>query len=408
MDGDGDVDVTDRGRLSRRRRILLGVVAIALLAAALGLAVSTVIKSPAQLAAQSKPPPLTRLIAPVRRQVITETVLAHGAVTHPPTVSGPAATGGGSSPGAQPIVTRIFLKPGRFVIPGKPILEVAGRPVFALQGTVPAYRDLAPGETGTDVAELQADLESLGYSVGVDTGGVFGKGTESAVADFYQNIGYSAPAVSAGPKAGRGPMMPLSEFMFVPRLPTRVVKIGAHVGGTASGALVTLSIGSPVIAGQLNPSDSPLVHAGLAVRIADPAANLTRRGVIRSVGRRTKTKGSITGGVYLPFKITTRRPLPSSMTGQDVTVTIGAASSSRPVLAVPEAAVFASADGRTYVMKVTGARTQVRVPVQVKITGDGLVGVKPTGGATLSPGDAVVTGEVYAQPGPPARRRVAG
>jgi peptidoglycan hydrolase-like protein with peptidoglycan-binding domain len=405
---EADDDLTDHGRLRRRRRILLAVVAIALLAAAGGLVISTAIKSPAQQAAQSRPPPLTRLTAPVRRQVITQTVLAHGAVTHPPTISGPAAAGGDSSPGAQPIVTRIFLKPGLFVTPGNPILEVAGRPVFVLQGTVPAYRDLAPGETGTDVAELQADLESLGYSVGDDTSGVFGNGTAVAVTDFYANIGYSTLAISSGRKADRGPKMPLSEFMFVPRLPARVVKLGAHVGGTASGSLVTLSIGSPVIAGQLNPGDSPLVRAGLAVKITDSATGSARRGVIRSVGRRTKTKGSISGGVYLPFKIATRRPLPNSLTGQDVTVTISAASSSKPVLAVPAAAVFASADGRTYVMKVTGAQTQVRVPVQVKITGDGLVGVKPGGGAALGPGDAVVTGEIYAQQAPPARRRVTG
>src|SRR5499427_8801479 len=130
-----------QGRLRRRRNILIGVVILALMASVGGLLVSTSIKSPAQLAAQTSSPGLTRLTTTVQRQVITDTVLAQAVVGKPPEISGPAGGGAGGN-GAQPIVTRIFLGPGSAVSPGRPILEVAGRPMFVFKGSYPAYRDL--------------------------------------------------------------------------------------------------------------------------------------------------------------------------------------------------------------------------------------------------------------------------
>jgi len=86
-----------------------------------------------------------------------------------------------------------------------------------------------------------------------------------------------------------------------------------------------------------------------------------------------------------------------SMIGQDVSLTITAAHSAGPLLAVPEAAVFARADGRLYVTKVTGARSDVQVPVRVDATGNGMVGITPIDGGTLATGDRVVTGTNYVQ-----------
>ena len=351
------------GRLRRRRNILIGVVLLALAASVGGLILSTNIKSPTELAAQTKSPGLTRLTTTVQRNVISDTVLAQGAVGKPPEISGPPGGGGGSGAGAQPIVTRIFLGPGATVHVGQPILEVAGRPIFVFQGTYPAYRDLSPGETGPDVDQLQSNLQVLGYSTGADASGVFGPGTSAAVAAFYRNLGYTPPP-AGGPKS-HGAMVPLSEFFFVPTFPATVASLGAHVGGTASGSLVTLSMGTPGIKGQLNPADANLVRPGMSVKITDSVTGRSRKGTVVSVSSRAKSKGSISGGIYLPMKIQPNRPLPASMIGQNLSLTISAAHSSGPVLTVPEAAVFASADGGTYVSKVTGANSQVKVAVRI-------------------------------------------
>jgi len=65
---------------------------------------------------------------------------------------------------------------------------------------------------------------------------------------------------------------------------------------------------------------------------------------------------------------------------------------------VPEAAVFARADGRLYVTRVTGtgAGAGVQVPVRILVTGNGLVGVAPADGGTLAAGDRVAIGAGYA------------
>jgi hypothetical protein len=389
-----------QGRLRRRRNILIGVVVLALMASVGGLLVSTSIKSPAQLAAQTSAPGLTRLTTTVQRQVVTDTVLAQAVVSKPPEISGPAGGGGGAGGnGAQPIVTRIFSGPGSAVSPGRPILEVAGRPMYVFKGSYPAYRDLIPGESGPDVAQLQVNLETLGYSIGSDASGVFGAGTSAAVAAFYHDIGYSVPEVPAGPKHRPAAMVPLSEFMFVPKFPAHVVSLGAKVGQTASGSLVTMSLGRPGIDGQLNPADAALVRPGMSVTITDPVTGKSRPGKVVSVTKQTKTKGSISGGIYLPMKIRPNKALPSSMVGQNLSLTINAAHSSGLVLTVPEAAVFAGADGRTYVSKVTGAHTQVKVPVRIGITGSGLVQVTPLQAGALTAGSVVVTGQNYASSG---------
>jgi peptidoglycan hydrolase-like protein with peptidoglycan-binding domain len=387
-----------QGRLRRRRNIMVGVVFLALVASVGGLLLSTTIKSPTELAAQTRSPGLTRLTTTVQRQVVANTVLAQAVVTKPPEISGPpgGGGGGGSSNGALSIVTRVFHGPGSAVGPGQVILEVAGRPVFLFQGTYPAYRNLVPGESGPDVAQLQAGLGALGYSIGSDPSGVFGAGTSAAVTAFYHGIGYSVPKAPAGPKGGKGAMVPLSEFWFVPRFPLHVVSLGAKVGQTASGKLVTLSLGRPGIDGQLNPADIALVRPGMAVTITDSVTGKSFQGTIGSVSHRAKTKGSISGGIYLPMKVHPDKPLPGSLIGQNLSLTISAARSSGPVLTVPEAAVYASADGGTYVSKVTGPHSQEKVPVRIGITGGGLVQVTPLHAGELTAGTVVVTGQGYA------------
>jgi Putative peptidoglycan binding domain len=392
------VDKPGRGRLRRRRNILLAIAGLAVIASVGGLLVSTTIKSPAQQAAETTAPGLTRLAAPVQYTVIRNTVQANGVITKPPQISSLSSGGGGgvSAGNAQQVVTKIFKRPGRFVAPGNVIIEVAGQPFFVFRGTVPAYRDMAPGESGTDIAQLQAGLEGLGFSVGADTSGVYGRGTATAVAAFYQSLGYKVPTVPGGPKSGRGAEVPLSEIMFVPRFPAQVIKLGGGVGKIVSGSLVTLSLGSPAIKGQLNPAYGSLVRPGMHVTITAQGNPNVVHGTIQSVIKKAQSSHSISGGLYYPMRIKLRKPLPSSMgPGQNVILSIRAAQSSGPMLAVPEAAVFGGQDGKDYVSKVTGPDSATRVAVTVVTTGDGLVGVRPDQPGALKQGNQVVTGENY-------------
>jgi membrane fusion protein, multidrug efflux system len=387
-------------RLRRRRIVLLMIVAVVIVAAAAGLALTSQLKSPAQQAEETKPPALTELTAPVQKTVLSTTVLGQ-AVIGPPQEFSPSAIGGSGGGGAasagenvQPIVTRIFRHAGNSVGQGSVLLEVAGQPFFVLQGAVPAYRNLQPGETGPDVVQLQADLQSLGYSTGGDVSGSFGPGTSAAVNAFYQAIGYTPQKITTGPKADRGPVVPLGQFTFVPRLPARIVSLSAKVGQSVSAGALTLAIGNPTISGQISPSDANLVRPGMKVTITETGSPVTIGGRITSVSHVTASKASVSGGLYVKVGVKPDRRLPMSLVGQDLSLTIVAARSHGAVLAVPEAAIFASANGLTYVSKLVGTST-VRVAVRVGASGGGLLQVIPLQPGALTAGDKVVTGENY-------------
>jgi peptidoglycan hydrolase-like protein with peptidoglycan-binding domain len=68
------------------------------------------------------------------------------------------------------------------------MLTASGRPVFVLQGEVPAYRDLVPGISGDDVRQLEGGLQRFGFDPGpVD--GTYNEQTSDAVADWYASAG---------------------------------------------------------------------------------------------------------------------------------------------------------------------------------------------------------------------------
>jgi hypothetical protein len=398
-----------RDRMRRRRIFVLAIVAVVVVASGGAFLLTTAIKSPAQQAAQTQPPPQTRMTAPVVKTVLTTTVLAQAAVDAPreftPSVIGGGSGAGGSGGGnVQQIVTRIFHRAGDYVGQGSVLFEIAGRPFFVFQGTVPAYRDLRPGETGTDVTQLQDDLASLGYGLGGDTLGVFGRGTSAAIAAYYQAIGYTAPQVPVpvgkGKKTVQEAMLPLGEYSFVPRLPARIAKLGAAVGSAVKGGGLLLALGSPVLSGQLSPSNARLIRPGMKVTITEPGTGATIRGRVTSVAHVTSTTASISGGLYVHMGVRAARPLPLSDVGQDVSLTIAAARSSGAVLAVPEAAVFAGADGGTYVSVVGGSGALRKVAVRVGMSGSGLLQVTPLRPGTLAAGDRVLIGAGYAGSAP--------
>ncbi|MFJ5019489.1 peptidoglycan-binding protein [Streptomyces goshikiensis] len=174
----------------RGRRGVFGVVGGAVLMAAGALLATAVVKSPAQLAAEAGPPAQGGLTAEVERRVLAETVVTRGTVVADQSVTV-------APPG---VVTKLPLKAGDPVAAGRLLAEVSGRPVFALRGAVPMYRDLVPGATGDDVAQVQAALRELGHGTGHDAAGVFGPGTKAALAELYRAVGYAPlPALKDGP-----------------------------------------------------------------------------------------------------------------------------------------------------------------------------------------------------------------
>ncbi|WP_406222794.1 peptidoglycan-binding protein [Streptomyces canus] len=194
---DGRGAVRGRSRLAGRRRALTGVIAGAVLLTGAGLVASTLVKSPAEAAADSRPPAPDVLTAPVERRVLTDSVVIRGTVTAGQSVDVAPSVSGGDA--IRSVVTRLPVKPGAQVRSGQVLAEVSGRPVFALPGALPAYRDLKPGAHGKDVAQLQQALRSLGHGTGGDASGLFGQGTKAGLNAFYGSLGYDPlPAETDG------------------------------------------------------------------------------------------------------------------------------------------------------------------------------------------------------------------
>ncbi|MFJ4779858.1 peptidoglycan-binding protein [Streptomyces sp. NPDC088762] len=188
----------DGGGLARGRRVVLGVVGGAALMALGGLLATAVVKSPAQVAAETGPPAQGPLTAEVERRVLAQTVVMRGTVVADQSVEVSPQPRSGEGAGT-PVVTKLPLKAGDAVAAGQLLAEVSGRPVFALKGTLPVYRDLKPGATGDDVAQVQQALRELGHGTGSDRRGFFGPGTKAALTARYRALGYDPlPAVADG------------------------------------------------------------------------------------------------------------------------------------------------------------------------------------------------------------------
>lgn len=328
--------------LGSRRRILIWVVAGAVVLTGAGVVVATTIRSPSQVAADAAPPPASVLADRVERRVLTSSVVVRGTVTAEQTLAVTPGAGAGAAAGAKPVVTRVNKQPGTAVQAGEVLLEVSGRPVFALAGALPVYRDLKPGATGKDVGQLQQGLKALGHPTGADPAGTYGSGTKAAVTAFYTALGYTPRSADPGDaenvraaedaadaaerqvtttknalkkakegggdaseaqlqltfaqqdlakaksrldtaQAAAGPMVPADELLFVKGFPARVDAVKASVGEPVAESLLSVSAGAPVIRASLPAHQKDLVKPGMKVQLLSEATGLSATATVESV-----------------------------------------------------------------------------------------------------------------------------
>ena len=177
----------------RQRRMIAAVLAGVVATSGAGWAAGSQMRSPAQVAAETAPPEPSVITAEVEKRVLSSTVTTRGTVRYgePQTVTLAASSLAGGVAGAgSSLVTRPPVQ-GTELAESAVALEVAGRPVLVLQGAVPMYRDLRPGDTGADVRQLEEALARLGLRPGA-VDGVYDAATEGAVDAWYTRAGYEA------------------------------------------------------------------------------------------------------------------------------------------------------------------------------------------------------------------------
>ena len=275
-------------RLTRRRHVLLGVGIAAILLAVGGLIGASFVKSPQQLAADTAAPPSTVTTAAVVSQVLTSSVQMRG-VVYPATqydvypsapssgsssgsAAGSPSSAAGSSSAGTVYISKLDVAAGDTIANGRKLAEIDGEPLFALAGKVPAWRDLTPGESGPDVAELQKALAALGYYDDGDTPGYFGPATEYAVSLYYEHLGYTPPS-SGG--------VPAADVVFLPSLPATVVAVNGATGEQPGQPFLELAArGSLALTGELPPAYAGQVKSGLKATIYDEVTGIHAAGTV--------------------------------------------------------------------------------------------------------------------------------
>lgn len=316
-----------------------------MLLAGAGVVASTLIKSPSQAAAEARPPERSVLTSTVEYRVLTSSVIVRGQVVAGQSVDVAPQVAGGED-GAAPVVTKLPVKQGDRLKAGQVLLEVSGRPVFALPGRIPVYRDLKPGAEGDDVKQLQEALQALGHSTGGDTAGTFGAGTKAALNAFYAAIGYDAlPAVGddgkglksaesavtaaeraleeakdaegkgsahavqyaqddldeardelAAAQAASGPRLPAGEVVFLQGFPARVDAVPGHVGAPVDGTMLTVSGGKLAVQAYLQEHQKGLVRKGQRVQIYSELTGIEAQAKVGSLADSLTAPDSGSGG----------------------------------------------------------------------------------------------------------------
>lgn len=163
-----------------------GALAVVIAASGGGWIAGKRVASPAEVAARTKAPTASRITVAVESTTLSSKLITRGLVRYGEPK--PVVLAQSTLKTSAPVLTQAPEK-GRSLAEGEKAMEIGGRPVFVLEGALPTYRDLRPGDVGVDVDQLKAALNRKGFSAGPLATPYDGV-TESAVSAWYRASGY--------------------------------------------------------------------------------------------------------------------------------------------------------------------------------------------------------------------------
>jgi peptidoglycan hydrolase-like protein with peptidoglycan-binding domain len=266
------------------------------------------------------------------------------------------------------VVTKVPLA-GAVVRRGQPIYRVDNAPVVLLYGPVAAYRTLGPGATGTDVRQLEGNLQALGLG-GFTADDTYTAATATAVKRWQKNLGL--------PRTGQ---VELGRVLFAPGA-IRVDSVTAGVNQSTGGGQEVLRYtrtGRQVTV-RLEVSKQRLARKGVDVRVEMPDGKRVAGRVERVY---TVIEAPTDPGSQAQTRIEAVVSLgdPAAAAGIEAAVVtvVFTAAERKNVLTVPVAALVALAEGGYGVEVVEGSATRyVKVATglfaggRVEVSGDGL------------------------------------
>lgn len=180
----------------RSRRLLLGLVLASALSGVAGWVAGVQMMSASEAAGRREAPEPSLITAAVEQRPLAAEIVTRATLVRTSEVELEGWTPADPSVGS--VVTAAPLQPGATLSEGALALEVGGRPVIALAGDLPSFRDLRLGDTGVDVDQLRAALARLGH-LADGSPGAFDEDVVAAVEALYGSIGY--PPATGGPEA---------------------------------------------------------------------------------------------------------------------------------------------------------------------------------------------------------------
>ncbi|MEV6299766.1 peptidoglycan-binding protein [Actinoplanes sp. NPDC051861] len=249
---------------------------------------------------------------------------------------------------------------------GKALYRVDNDPVLLLYGTLPAYRDLAPGAEGPDVKQFEKNLWALGYR-GFTVDSDYTSSTAGAVEDWQEDLGLDETGT-----------VELGRVVYQPGA-VRVDALSSAIGDAVQpgGELLTVTGTGRVASVQLEMSDQRLAKKGAAVEVTLPDGD---RVPARITGIDTSVVESENPAeddkTVLDLTITFSKP-PDAL--DDAAVTVAFASTKREnVLTVPVKALLALAEGGYGLQLVENGATRI-VAVETGLFAGGRVEVSGGG-----------------------------
>jgi peptidoglycan hydrolase-like protein with peptidoglycan-binding domain len=185
-----------------------------------------------------------------------------------------------------------------------------------------------------------------------------------------------------------GTWMPAGELVFLDRLPVRVDQVSVARGSEISGPFVTVTGSAVTLRAAVSEADADLLEVGMPVEIENPEEDSFVPGSISFVADRAGTNGVAADRVFVEVE---PEEIPDELIGQNLRLTIPVNSTGGDVIAVPAAALYATADGSTRVEIEDEDGSLRTVTVETGLAAGGLVEVRPVDG-DISEGDLAVVG----------------
>jgi hypothetical protein len=267
---------------------------------------------------------------------------------------------------------------GQTITQGQMVFEADGKPVVLFYGAKPAYRSIAVGDKGPDVAQLNANLVALGYATSDEldpSSDTFSAATATALKKLQADLGLD--------KTGT---LERGQAVFLPSA-IRVTAVSASVGGPAGGPILTASSTTRIVTVNLSANLQSQVKVGDNVTITLPD-HKTTPGVVFSVGS-VATAASAGASPTVPVVIIPSNPdATGSLDQAPVQVSIITATA-KNVFVVPVNALLALAGGG-YALETVSARGVHRlVPVELGLFDDA-AGLVQVSGKDVHAGQRVV------------------